>query len=226
MDTPLLESFVYLLIRPGKGGLRVDDNRKQYVMAGAVIMELSLLGRLELENKRIKLKNPKLTGNPILDEALQLMKKAGKPKKVKDWVYKLGMRSRKSYARVLKDMSRKGKVILKQKRFLFFKWKRPYLADPRRQEELKAELREVVFKGRKPEQNTVMLLGLLYASRCYTILCKEKCEAKEVKKAIKAILEKYPLAEGVDKAIQEMLDAIAVTLMSSTIATTAVVTST
>src|SRR5690554_8026914 len=65
----------------------------EYATAGALAAELLMLGRIQVDedNKhRVAVVDHSPVGDALLDEALAMIAKAKRPKKLKDWIFKLG----------------------------------------------------------------------------------------------------------------------------------------
>ncbi len=66
-----------------------------YGLAGAILIELADKEKIRLKDDKVILENQKSTGDVALDTAIGWLSKATKPKKVKSWISKMGMKQRK-----------------------------------------------------------------------------------------------------------------------------------
>ncbi|MEH0828477.1 MULTISPECIES: GOLPH3/VPS74 family protein [Micromonospora] len=88
MDGLLLTDELVLLAYDDDGANRLGRPHLDYGLAGAVLLELALAGRVEVTDKRLVVTDPAPTGVPLLDEALATVG-SGRPRKPKDWIGKL-----------------------------------------------------------------------------------------------------------------------------------------
>ncbi|MFE9956228.1 GPP34 family phosphoprotein [Micromonospora sp. NPDC005299] len=88
MNRLLLTDELVLLAHDDAGTNRLGRPHLDYGVAGAVLLELALAGRVEVTDGRLAVTNPAPTGVPLLDHALATV--AGdRPRKPKDWIGKL-----------------------------------------------------------------------------------------------------------------------------------------
>ncbi|MEU8069319.1 GPP34 family phosphoprotein [Micromonospora sp. NPDC049151] len=88
MDGLLLTDELVLLAYDDDGVNRLGSPHLGYGLAGAVLLELALAGRVEVADKRLVVTDPAPTGVPLLDEALATVG-TGRARKPKDWIGKL-----------------------------------------------------------------------------------------------------------------------------------------
>ncbi|MEE3919111.1 GPP34 family phosphoprotein [Micromonospora sp. BRA006-A] len=88
MDGLLLTDELVLLAYDDDGVNRLGSPHLGYGLAGAVLLELALAGRVEVADERLVVTDPAPTGVPLLDEALATVG-SGRPRKPKDWIGKL-----------------------------------------------------------------------------------------------------------------------------------------
>lgn len=88
MEGLLLTDELVLLAYDDNGVNRLGRPHLDYGLAGAVLLELALAGRVEVAEKRVVVTDPAPTGVPLLDEALATVG-SGRPRKPQDWIGKL-----------------------------------------------------------------------------------------------------------------------------------------
>ncbi|MFD6567583.1 GPP34 family phosphoprotein [Micromonospora profundi] len=88
MDSLLLTDELVLLAYDDDGANRLGRPHLDYGLAGAVLLELALAGRVEMTDKHLVVTDPAPTGVPLLDDALAVLA-AGRPRKPKNWIGKL-----------------------------------------------------------------------------------------------------------------------------------------
>ena len=186
-------------------------------MAGAILAELVMSGHLSIEAGKKKLVHrvvgaPRLS-DPILSEALKLVKAAKKPRKAQDWVQKFaGMKDLKNRAArglvkkgVLKEGT--GKVL-----FLFTRTIFPE-SNPGPEQDLRRRLEKAIFSDiQEVEPGTIVVLALANA----TGLIKKLFDKKELK-ARKQRIENLVSGQFVGAATRGAVEAIQAALMVAAI---------
>jgi hypothetical protein len=108
----LVDELILLSIDEGNGRLVAPAKRRlPYVLAGATLEELALLGKVRVEeNHRLVLVDPTASGDQILDEALDKIKSSEKPHKLPFWVEALVGKPKKMRQRMTQRLVDQGLV--------------------------------------------------------------------------------------------------------------------
>lgn len=95
MDINLAEELL-LLAYDDAGSMKADGSAVDLVLAGALLMELTLAQRVDIVDKHVVVTDPTPTGDPFVDDALAAIGADGRHRKPKDWVSRLskGLRGR------------------------------------------------------------------------------------------------------------------------------------
>lgn len=140
----------------------VDVDALDHALAGAVLMELMLAGRLALADGRVTVADPAPTGDPIADEVLAAVGAEQKPQPPKEWVHRLSTTLRD---RVLDRLVERG--ILRRERDKVL-WVIPYTrypsatgTEPLPETELRQRLRAVVDGTEVVDARTGALCALI-----------------------------------------------------------------
>lgn len=170
-------------------------------LAGAVLVELVLCGRITLENDRVAVVNSTQAGNPILDHALDNIintTSVTRSRKVKYWINAL------TYASLRSDIGQylveKG-VLTRQKKHLLLVV--PYEGEVSAKYALKNRLREVVLAGAFAGQAEAIQLALLYYSDLLTLVFTPGERKAAARKAQALITEEGGLTR--DKTILQII---------------------
>ncbi|WP_460865191.1 GOLPH3/VPS74 family protein [Rhodococcus aerolatus] len=129
-------------------------------LAGAVLVELALSGRVDVDDDRVVVLDDSPTGDALLDAALVRIAE-DKPRKPADWVSRLqkGLRddvlARLVEAGVLDHETSKTLGM-----FTRHRWRE---VDPEPEQQVRARLETVVLHGTEPDQRTAALVGLVAA---------------------------------------------------------------
>lgn len=129
-------------------------------LAGAVLVELALGGRIDVDDDRVVVLDASPTDDPLLDGALARIGEE-KPRKPAAWVSRLqrGLRddvlARLADAGVLSHETSKTLGL-----FTRHRWRE---VDPEPEQQVRARLETVVLHGTGPDQRTAALVGLVQA---------------------------------------------------------------
>ncbi len=138
-----------------------------YALASAMLMELSLQGRVDTDLERLVVANAAPTGDAALDEALAMIAASTAVQDSKHWIVELGRRSAHFRERVLESLTGKGVLRKEEGRFL---WVFPDRRYPKGAEgeaevkEVRARLREVLLEDGIPEPRESLMIGLARAA--------------------------------------------------------------
>jgi len=184
-------------------------------LPGAILADLTLQGRLAIEDRYIVVANPAPTGDFLLDEILTKLIKNKKPHKASHWVRAIGSNDLPTQiANGLRD-----KNILRAEEKHYF-GVIPYAAytqyDASAKFWVKEQLRAVVLANRKPELEDVALLSLLKACSLLNLVF--------TKDERKAVAERVALLASGDiygEAVADVLDSIDAAVLSAVTAVAA-----
>jgi hypothetical protein len=215
----LAEELFLLAINDDKGTLVGSASiTLPYGLAGAILAELVLLGKLAInEKRRLVILDPTPTGVELLDEALAKME-ASKPRKADAWI---GALSAKRYQKhIVAGLVEKGVLTQEEKRFF---WVIPYAVYPQQDASakywVKQHLRGVVLAADKPEPRVVFLLSLLKACNLLNLVFT-KDERKASRRTIDQLVKSDQLGEAISQAIVETIQAIESSISVAVIAAT------
>jgi hypothetical protein len=201
-DSTVAENLLLVSLDPESGKVRLPSMASDAALGGAVLIDLVLLGRLELVGSGRKARVAVADRTPVDDPDLQIafervwQRGHQVPKSI---VTRLGRKQRKA---VLATLERKGLVRDAQRRFLGFPLERYELVDVARRDDLVARLRQVLLHDQPADQVTGPLVGLLLAADQLGLVV-EKRERKAAKARAKVVAEGDWASEGVRRAIQD-----------------------
>ena len=220
MTLTVPEKYLLLAQHPEKGRLIVNGIQLQYGLIGAVLLEMTLEGRLDVSNDLLVLKPSKKSSDPIVIEVEAMIKSSTKPRKIKYWVNKLSRKSRKFKNEALQSLEKKKVIRIEYKKFLgIIPYKKTYLLNGRLHRDLISMLKRAVLNKKELTDELVVLLALIEASKMHKIFNVDREQLKKIKKELKVILEESPVAASIDKTIKQVQAAIFVTIIASSAAT-------
>ena len=135
-----------------------------YGLAGALVMELALRGRIEVDDERVATTGA-TTDDPLLDDALRAI--AATPgKKLSHWIEHLPHDIKGLRQRLLDRLVAQGTLQQREKRvLLLFHWNTYPERDARVEHDIRARIDGVLLHGATPDAETACLVHLALACR-------------------------------------------------------------
>lgn len=161
--------------------------------AAAELAELSLLGRISVDAKRIHLLDATPTGLHWGDALLAEWSGSDRPTKLQGW-----LRSRTSFAYHQQKLVGDGVLSVQPKKFLGVVPYDIHVASPHVQGEVWQELKTAVSAGHHPDSRVVMLGGLVHASHMGRTLGFDRKE--------RAVLRSFSDGHPLTKAVRKIID--------------------
>ncbi|MET3976255.1 GPP34 family phosphoprotein [Cellulosimicrobium sp. 4261] len=165
----ILEDYLLLTLDDVTGKAVGDTSFREQVAAGALLVELALLGRADLAGDgdggrvgRIVVRDASPTGNALLDEALDVVraKEGSTPKALVSPIAKL-----RPAARAVAALAERGVLRREEGRVLgIFPTTRWPAADSRHEDAVRADLRRVLVEGQAPDARAAAIVALLAAT--------------------------------------------------------------
>ncbi|WP_175008920.1 GPP34 family phosphoprotein [Cellulosimicrobium sp. TH-20] len=165
----ILEDYLLLTLDDVTGKAVGDTSFREQVAAGALLVELALLGRADLAGDgdggrvgRIVVRDASPTGNALLDEALDVVraKEGSTPKALVAPIAKL-----RPAARAVAALAERGVLRREEGRVLgIFPTTRWPAADSRHEDAVRADLRRVLVEGQPPDARAAAIVALLAAT--------------------------------------------------------------
>jgi Golgi phosphoprotein 3 len=158
----LADEIVVLMLRDDTGAIRPEcATVASMAIAGGILMELALLGRIDTDLKTLFIVDPAPVGDDLLDEALHKIAAAPQSRSSAWWIRALGLHGGDLSVRVLARLVQAGILRTEDRQFLWVFSRRAYPQNTGREErEAKTRLLSVIFNDDVPEARDTLLLGL------------------------------------------------------------------
>lgn len=216
------EKFILFCHHPEKGRFMVSRQYIQYGLAGAIIVDLCLDGKLGLNESRIILKSGSLPADPVRAEVVRMIAESDRPRKTAFWVRKLAFRYNRYLKQILDTLAKRRVVRFEDKRFLgIIPWRRSYLVESYTRNNLVRQLKNDILVYRGDAGQNAALAGLIEACRMHSILSTDRDELKMIRSQLKKIIRDNPVTEEVKQTIREVQTAIIASVTAAMIASTA-----
>lgn len=208
MELNLAEKFLLLGLHPEKGRFTISDIHRSYGLVGAVLLDMSMDGRIELENNRVLLKE-KRSGDPVVAEVSAILANARKPYKLQTWISRLSSKSRKFRWEYLNAMERKRVIRIEHRKFLgLIPYRKCYVQNHDLRSNLIQQLRDSILYRKDIDNVGIALLGLVEACQMHKTISPDRDEQKRLKKELKTLIKESPIASAVDQTIKQVQVAI------------------
>ena len=205
MELSLAEELLLLSLRDDKGTVVNSASMGlPFGLAGAVLMELALQEKIRIEGKKLVAAPAGETGDPILDECLNLIRAAARPKTIQSWVSRLS--DRKSIQRGYLDRLVQKHILRREEhRILWvFPAERFPTSNPLEELDVRRRLRQVAFSAADPEPRTRLLVSLVRACELTGEVFPDRDERKKAKKRLTELAK----AEAFGKAVSDQVAAV------------------
>lgn len=215
----MARDLLLVALDPESGKVRLPSMAAEPALGGAALIDLVLLGRLELvgtgRKARVAVADRTPVDDPDLQAAFERVWQKGDqaPKAI---VTRLGKKQRKA---VLASLEAGGLVRDEQRRVLGIRLERYELVDVARRDQLVGAMRQVLLHDQPADQVTGPLVGLLLAADQLGLVV-EKRERKAAKARAKVVADGDWASEGVRKAIQDAQAAMTAAMTASIAAST------
>jgi Golgi phosphoprotein 3 len=209
----LADEIVVLMLRDDTGDIKsTRADSANIAIAGGILMELSLLGRIDTDLTSLFIIDPKPVGDELLDPVLQQIAAEPANRSSLWWIERLGLHSRDLTSSVLGRLVEANILRIEDRRFLWVFSRRAYPKDSGREErEAKARLMSVIFDDTMPTPRDTLLLSLADS----TGVLDEMLSSEEMRKASQSIAEVVALEEicrsvrAVESSRRELIAAVA-----------------
>ena len=198
-------------------GTRAHATELEPGLAGAVLVDLALRGRLDVDGRTLRTVDPSPAGDAVLDEALATIAGEPRDRPVKHWVRTLqkGVRERVADRLVAAGVLRQDE----QKALWVFPVTRLPAADLASEAAVRARLDDAVLRGVTPDERTAALAALVHATSLGRTVFPEM-KRRALDRRLAELGEGQWAAEAVRRVVQEAAAATAAVIAATAVTTT------
>lgn len=222
MTLNLTESFLLLALDSNKGKFLIDSIALNYGLAGAALMKLTILKKIQIRDKRVVVIDQTLTGTKYFDEVLERIRSSRKHRTVKFWVNRIGNRLKKLKYKVIGKLIMQGVLREEKRKFLGLI---PYKVFPATNRVPKEELRSKMVHMIRGEETIdakhLMLLSLLESTKLTRVLFDSKAEYRKWRKSVKELVKEFEMSDLVHTTIKEVCATVVAASTSATVSASA-----
>jgi golgi phosphoprotein 3 len=189
----LADEIVVLMLRDDTGAIRSECSTvANMAVAGGILMELALLGRIDTDLTSLFMVDPTPIGDELLDHALRDIAAGPKRQSSGWWIRVFGLQGGDLAVRVLGRLVEAGILRAEDRQFLWVFSRRAYPKNTGREErEAKARLMSVIFDDDVPTPRDTLLLGLADSTGVLNVILPPE----DVRKASNRIAQVIALEE-------------------------------
>ncbi|WP_250031976.1 GOLPH3/VPS74 family protein [Paractinoplanes maris] len=216
----LVEEFT-LLAYDDDGTPLTDGTHLDHGLAGGLLLELAMAGRVDVADKKVVVLDQSPTGDPLIDSALMRIIADDKPRKPGHWLTKFAGDTR---PQVLDRLVAEGILRTEKDKVLWVFPRTRYPAahgvEPVQETAARDRMRHAVLGTGEVEPRTAALCALVAATDLDKKVFAD-LDRKVVQARLREIGEGAWAATAVKKAIDEIQVAVMVAIVASTTAATA-----
>ena len=207
MQLTMPEEIMLLLLDDRTGRpVGLPPPAADFAIAGAVLMELSLLGRIDTDPTQLNVTGTQTTGDAVLDRAMELMAASPAPRDSRYWIGELGGQGEAFRATLLARLVNHGVLHAQEGRFLWVFADRRY---PKAAEgnaevrEVRARLRDIILSDDIPDARDALLIGLCRATGLVPLLLTPP-ELEETVSRVDQIADLEELNRALSEVIRQL----------------------
>ena len=214
------EKFLLLIQHPVKSRFLVSEPERRAGLIGSVLLDLVYAHNLETDNKKLIVRTNKTELSEAHRLILQKIDESGKIRKVRSWIERLFRHSGRYQKMLLNNLVDKKIVEIIPVWFLFIRYYRPRLVNTTVRDNLIEEIRGIVFKDKKADNENALILGLIEACNMHKIICRDRFEKKICKKKLIVLRQTALFPQDLDLIIKGVQVAITKAVMAHSAAAT------
>ena len=181
----------------------------EYALAGALLAELALAGRVDSDHTKLWAADATPTGDALADRVLAQIADAPQLRDSRYWIETLGTDARDFLEVLFERLVAKGVLNKVEGRFLWVFPERRYPAVSGKEErEVKARLLGVLFNDEIPDPRDSLLIGLCRAAGLFAFILSGQ-ELDRVQGRINQVADLEELNRSLSAAIQDIYAQIA-----------------
>lgn len=204
------EEILLLALDDQKGTIKpLPAQAMKFALAGALLMELAMLDRIDTDLHTLKVVSTAATGDDLLDETLKLVQSSPSEQNTPYWLNELAWQRQDLQERVLRQLVDKGVLKVEDRKILWvFALRRYPMMDGREVKEVRARLRDVVSSDDIPDPRDAVLVGLVNACQLFDQIFTED-ELARLRPRIEKLAKLDLIGREVTRSINDISMAVA-----------------
>lgn len=223
MELNLVEEFLLIALDDDKGAFVIDSTHLHYGFAGAVLLELAVRDKIDIDGDYLRVKDSAREPEEALNQAMSLIKASDKTRKVKHWLDVLGRKAGEMKEATLRRLIERGVLRKEEHKILWIIPNNKYpTSNSNPENKVRERLNNVILNGGQSEPRDIMLLSLIDVSDLTKEAFRDQSDYKEVKRKIKEVTEDIRISQAINKSIREIQTAIMISIATTMVVTTVI----
>lgn len=223
MELNLVEEFLLIALDDDKGVFVIDSTHLHYGFAGAVLLELAVRDKIDIDGDYLHLKSSSQEPEVALNLAIDLITSSTSTKKVMDWLGILAKKAGEMKEATLVRLIERGVLSKEEHKILWIIPNNKYpTSNSNPENKVRERLNNVILNGAQSEPRDVMLLSLIEVSDLTKEAFRDQSDYKEVKRKIKEVTEDIKISQAINKSIREIQTAIMISIATTMVVTTVI----
>ncbi len=206
---------IMLLLLDDRGGRFIDipTASLEYALAGAVLMDLALEGRIDTDPERLFVIDPTPVDDELLDLTLAQIEQSKESQDVRYWLKESVARSEDIRARSLSRLVDRGILQQEDGRFMWVLRTRRYpVIDDKTVREVKLRIMDVLLSDEIPDPRDIVLISLADTCRILEGIMSAR-ELRAVAERIKQVRQMDLIGREISKVMTEIETSLAMTFL-------------
>jgi len=213
------EKFLIIAHRPEKGGFLTSQTFIQYGIAGAILLDLTLVERISIVDNKLFLKPGKALTSPLLNEVSTMISQSPDARKTSYWVGKLASRYNRYKWQIMEGLEGKRILRIERRKFLgLIPYRQSVLTETYTRASLIRQLKSEILSGRGGDGELNALAGMVKACSLERILSTDREELKRIRQQLKVMVSESPVSDVVAQTIRQVQAAIFASLTAAVVA--------
>lgn len=210
----IAEEILLLVLDDATGTfINEPDVHVGYAVAGAVLMDLALAGRVDAGNEKLFVADKTPTGDAVQDSVLQRLEASAELHDAGYWVGEIGRDARGLREQILHRLVERGILKEVDKKILWvFETRRYPMVDGKEEREVKRRILDVLLSDSTPEPRDIVIICLADACNLFDQILSER-EVEHVEPRIDEIVKMDVIGQAVANTIREIRASIAPMMM-------------
>lgn len=206
------EMLLLLLDDKGREFADIPMLSFKYALAGAVLMDLALAGRIDTDAERLFVTDPTPLGDDLLDPTLARIVESTETYDTRHWVEQISAQAVQIRERSLARLVQRGVLRREDDHFLWvFQTRRYPVIDNQTIQEVKLRIMEVLFSNEIPDVRDIIIISLADVCDIFRTLLSRR-ELQGVTHRIEQVRKMDLIGREVSKAVRDIESSLAVAM--------------
>lgn len=217
MNLNLLEEYVLLALDDDKGQFVIDSTSLNYGFAGAVLLELALREKIEIQNEKLMFRDDTYESEMALNKMIDLLKEK-QDCAVEDCIKYLAKQAHDIKEDTLQHLIHKEILKKSEKKIL---WLIPHKKYPTSnvtpENKVRKRLDDVLNDEIQTSVHDIMLLSLIQATDLVREVFRKANDYKKIKERIDDVTQNLKISKSVNQGLREIQAAIMIAVARSVV---------